>query len=107
MLCMGFKPYDGGRSRIHWAMAAALRQQTSENFYFLKNGPSPVSFSFIFGLFQTNINKILQQINVKKCPSGIQHWDSNPRPLEHESPPITTRPGLPRNFLFTKLKLHN
>ena len=23
--------------------------------FFLKNGPSPASFSFIFGLFQTNI----------------------------------------------------
>ena len=31
------------------------------------------------------------------CPSSIQHQDSNPQPLEHESPPITTRPGL---FLF-------
>ena len=29
-----------------------------------KNGPSQASFSFIFGLFQTNIT-ILQQINVK------------------------------------------
>ena len=28
------------------------------------NGPTPVTFSFIFGLFQTNINTILQQINV-------------------------------------------
>ena len=28
------------------------------------NGPFPASFSFIFGLFQTNI-AILQQINVK------------------------------------------
>ena len=33
--------------------------------YFFKNGPSPASFSFIFGLFQTNINTILQQIYVK------------------------------------------
>ena len=31
------------------------------------------------------------------CPSSIRHWDSNPRPLERESPPITTRPGLPPN----------
>ena len=30
-----------------------------------KNGPSPASFSFILGLFQTNINTILLQINVK------------------------------------------
>ena len=29
------------------------------------------SFSFIFGLFQKNINTILQQINVKKCPSSF------------------------------------
>ena len=34
-------------------------------FFLLKNGPSPASFSFIFGLFQANINTILQQINVK------------------------------------------
>ena len=40
-------------------------------FFIFKNGPSPASFSFIFGLFQTNINTILQQINVKKCPSSI------------------------------------
>ena len=65
------------------------------SYFFFKNGPSPASFSFIFGLFQTNINTILQQINVKKCPSSMRHWDSNPRPSERESPPITTRPGLP------------
>ena len=27
-------------------------------------------------------------------PSCIPCWDSNSRPLEHESPPITTRPGI-------------
>ena len=32
---------------------------------------------------------------VKKYLSSIQCWDLNPRPLDHESPPITTRPGLP------------
>ena len=47
-----------------------------------------------FRSFETNIITILQQIYVKKCPSNIWCWDSNPRPLEHESPPITTRPGL-------------
>ena len=62
---------------------------------FLKNVPSPASFSFIFGLFQTKINTILQKINVKKCPSSIWHWDSNPRHSERESSPITTRPGFP------------
>ena len=28
-------------------------------------------------------------------PSSILRWDSNPQPSEHESPPITTRRGLP------------
>ena len=29
----------------------------------------------------------------------LRCWESNPRPLEHESSPITTKPGLPpRNF---------
>ena len=59
---------------------------------FFKKWANPASLSFIFGLFQTNINKFLQQINVKKCPSSIRHRDSNPRPSERESPPITTRP---------------
>ena len=30
----------------------------------------------------------------EKCPSSIWYWDLNPQSLEHESPPITTRPGL-------------
>ena len=51
--------------------------------------------SFIFGLFNQTSLQFLKQIFVKKCPSSIQCRDSNPRPLEHESPPITTRPGLP------------
>ena len=58
------------------------------------NGPSPASFSF----FQTNIT-ILQQINVKKCPPSIRCWDSNPRPPEHESPPITTRTRAPQTIV--------
>ena len=29
------------------------------------------------------------------CPSSIRRRDSNPRPLQRESPPITTRPELP------------
>ena len=31
----------------------------------------------------------------EKCPSSIRCRDSNSRPLELESPPTTTRPGLP------------
>ena len=58
-------------------------------------------FFVYFCLFKQTL-PFLQQINVNKCPSSIRSWDSNPRPSEHVSPPITTRPGLPpynRNFL--------
>ena len=54
---------------------------------------------FIFRLFKQTI-QFLQQINVKKMsnyPSNIRRRDSNPLPYEHESSPITTRPGLPPN----------
>ena len=62
---------------------------------FFKNGPTPASFSFIFGLFKQTSLQFLQQIYVKKCPSSIQYQKSNPWPSERESLPITTRPGLP------------
>ena len=40
---------------------------------------------------------------MKKCQSSILCWDLNSQPLEHEFPPITTRPGLPpkRNQLVS------
>ena len=42
------------------------RKDKCRNFnVFFKNWPTPASFSFIFGLFQTNIITILQQIYVK------------------------------------------
>ena len=56
--------------------------------------PQPL-LSFIFGLFKQTSLQILQQINVKKCPSSVWCWVSNPQPSEHDSPHITTRPGLP------------
>ena len=62
--------------------------------FFLKNG----LFSFIFGLFKQAL-QFLQQIFVKKCPSSILCQNSNKRLLEHESLPITTRPGLPPDRL--------
>ena len=45
-----------------------------------------LSFQIHFTFFTTN--------KCEKCPSSIQCWDSNSKPLEHKSPPITTRPGL-------------
>ena len=81
---------------------SAVRMQPPAN---LKNGPTPASFSFIFRFFQT-INTILTTNQCEKmaCPSIIWRWDLNPRPLEHEFSPITTRPGLPPatgKFYFT------
>ena len=55
------------------------------------NGPSQASFSFIVGLSIFTRNACEKM----SCPSSIRCWDSNPRPLNHESSPITTRPGLP------------
>ena len=51
-------------------------------------------FFIYFRLFKNTL-QFLQQINMKKCPSSIQCKDLNSCRLEHESPPITTRPGLP------------
>ena len=48
----------------------------------------------LFSSFKQTL-QFLQQINMKKCPSSIWCQDQNPRPLEYESPPIITRPGLP------------
>ena len=63
---------------------------------------NPGLFFIYFRSFQTKIT-ILQQIYVKKCPSSIRCRDSNPRPMERESIPITTRPGLPPHEVM-KLK---
>ena len=51
-------------------------------------------FSVFSNKHQYNFTIKLQQINVKKCPSSIRRWDSNPRPSNRESPSIATRPGL-------------
>ena len=60
------------------------------HFYFFKWAILDLFFVY-FHLFK-QISQFLQQIIVKKCPSNIRCWDSNPQPLKHESPPITTRP---------------
>ena len=62
--------------------------------------PRPL-LSLIFVLVKQTSLQFLQQIYVEKCPSSIRCRDSNPRPLEHESPPITTRPGLPPSFIYS------
>ena len=60
--------------------------------FFKKMGQSQPLFN-LFSSFQTNITIFTTNI-CEKCPSSIQCCDSNPQPSRHESPPITTRPGL-------------
>ena len=77
-----------------------FRRQIYHNSFFLKIAP-PGLFFVYFLSFEINKQTVqfLQQINVKKCRSSIIWcWDSNPRPIEHESSRITTRPGLPPNL---------
>ena len=50
----------------------------------------------LFSSFQTNIT-ILTTNKCEKCPSSI--WDSNLQPSDYESPPLSTRPGLPFSCL--------
>ena len=63
---------------------------------FLYKWANPGLFFFSFQSFQTN-NTIFttNQCEKMSCPSSIQCQNLNPWPSEHESPPITTRPGLP------------
>ena len=61
---------------------------------FFKMDQPPPLLLFIFSLSKQTSLQFLQQIHVKKCPSSVQCWVSNPQPLDHESSPMTTTPGL-------------
>ena len=52
----------------------------------------------LFSSFQTQITNFTTNGYVNKCPSSIWCWDSNSQPLEHEFPPVTTKPG--NNLVF-------
>ena len=61
---------------------------------FFKKWANPVLFFIYFRLFRTHY-KFYNKYVCEKCPSILQCQDSNSRPLEQESPPMTTRLGLP------------
>ena len=69
-------------------------------FFLKKIGQPRPLLSFIFGRFKQTSLQFLQQTFVKKCPSSKWCRDSNPQSLEHESPPIITRPGPETPVLF-------
>ena len=53
-------------------------------------------FFYLFSFFQTNTSTLTTNICEKMlCPSSIWPRGLNPQPLEDESPPKTTRQGLP------------
>ena len=58
----------------------------------LRNRPTLASFTFIISLFNQNSN--FSANHCEKCHPSSWWWDSNSQPLEYESPPLTTRPGL-------------
>ena len=61
---------------------------------FLNGQPRPLFHLFaIFSIKHHNFTA--HKCEKMPCPSSIWHQDLNPWPLEHESSPITTRPGLP------------
>ena len=70
---------------------------------FLKKWANPGLFFVYFRLFKQTL-QLLQQINVKKCPSSIRHRDSNSQPSDYESPPLTTRPKLPPKIRYPCLE---
>ena len=76
--------------------------KTCEDFF--KNGqPRP-----LFRLFMVFSNKQYKFYNKSmwkmSCPSSTWCRDSNSRPLEHESPPITTGPGFGVKYVLIELK---
>ena len=92
-------PQDGSVKVVDKSLWATMVLLSELCFSFL-NGPTPASFIVYFRSFQTNIITIFTTNYMKKCPFSIWRRDSNPRPLEHESQPITTRPGLPPEVVF-------
>ena len=49
----------------------------------------------LFSVFSNKQYKFYYKLLWKICPSSIWHQDSNSQPSDCESPPLTTRPGLP------------
>ena len=79
-----------------------LGNRKSDDLLFLKKCANPGLFFIYFRHFKHTLQIFTTNTYVKKCPSSIWCRDSNSQPLEHESPPITTRPGLSPDDLLPK-----
>ena len=83
-------------SHKHYPRFKYFRSQSNQDFI---KWATPGLFYHLFLVFlkQTSLHHFATNI-CEKCPSSKWCWDLNPRPLEHESPPIATRQGLPQDF---------
>ena len=86
-------PFAEGQDRTSWHRWTKGKVINFEMFFLKKMG-QPRPLFCLFSSIQTNITNFTTNMNVKKCPSSIQHRDSNSQPSDYESPPFTTRPGL-------------
>ena len=83
-------------------MDGSSRFQSSESDWeekvtFFKKWDNPSLFFIYFRSFQTKLTIFITN-KCEKCPSSLQRWESNPRPLIRESLPITTRPARKWHF---------
>ena len=78
-------------------LCSALQLIANCNALIFFNGPSSASFSYIFVFSNKHYNSYNKCMWKILCSSSIWCRDSNPQSLEHQSPPLTTRPGLPPN----------
>ena len=67
-------------------------------------GPFSASFIVYFQSFQSNKHIKFYNNILEKCPSCIWRQDSNPQPLERESPSMTTNQGSRPSFCCFHLK---
>ena len=77
------------------------------NIFLFLNGPSPASFSFIFVFMNKHYNSYNKYMWKKVTSIQYTALEFEPTTFGHESPPITTRSGLPLLSIFLKEKTFN
>ena len=62
---------------------------------FIRMGQPPDSFSFIFGLSESNNAIFTKKIMLKMSIRRIRRQDGNSQSIDYEYPSLSTTPGLP------------
>ena len=84
-----------GRLCIHRYPAGEFGCRGGQWVFFKKMGQTRPLFRLFLVFSNKHHYNFYNKYMWKKCPSSIWCRDANPQPLERESLPITTRPGLP------------